>query len=106
MGKEGRILLPKEMREMKNIEEKTRIIVRERHGEIVLIPVRRYNSPTKALRGSVVVPAPVDDPKQVARAHAARRALESQLFTLAAQRWLKEYNDSKESCGYDPRLKS
>ncbi|MCX6653993.1 MAG: AbrB/MazE/SpoVT family DNA-binding domain-containing protein [Candidatus Bathyarchaeota archaeon] len=76
VGKEGRIVLPKEIREKKEIEEKTRIIVRERQGEIVLIPVKRYAKPTQSLLGSVKVEEPVDDPKRLAREHAAKKALE------------------------------
>jgi AbrB family looped-hinge helix DNA binding protein len=76
VGKEGRIVLPKEIREKRDIEEKTRIIVRERQGEIVLIPVKRYAKPTQSLLGSVKLTEPVDDPKGLAREHAARKALE------------------------------
>jgi len=76
VGKEGRIVLPKEIREKKEIEEKTRIIVRERQGEIVLIPIKRYSKPTQSLLGSVKVEEPVDDPKRLAREHTARKASE------------------------------
>jgi AbrB family looped-hinge helix DNA binding protein len=76
VGKEGRIVLPKEIREKREIEEKTRIIVRERQGEIVLIPVKRYSTPTQSLLGSVKVTIPIDDPKGLAREHATRKALE------------------------------
>ena len=76
VGKEGRVVLPKEIREKKEIEEKTRIIVRERQGEIVLIPIKRYSKPTQSLLGSVKVEEPVDDPKRLAREHAARKASE------------------------------
>ena len=76
VGKEGRIVLPKEIREKRGIEEKTRIIVRERQGEIILIPVKRYATPTQSLLGSVRATAPIDDPKGLAREHAARKALE------------------------------
>jgi AbrB family looped-hinge helix DNA binding protein len=76
VGKEGRIVLPKEIREKREIEEKTRIIVRERRGEIVLIPVKRYTKPTQSLLGSIIITEPVDDPKGLAREHAARNALE------------------------------
>jgi AbrB family looped-hinge helix DNA binding protein len=76
VGKEGRIVLPKEIRERRGIGEKTRIIVRERQGEIVLIPVKRYVEPTRSLLGSVKVSEPIDDPKRLAREHAAKKALE------------------------------
>jgi AbrB family looped-hinge helix DNA binding protein len=76
VGKEGRIVLPKEIREKKEIEEKTRIIVRERRGEIVLIPVKRYTKPTKSLLGSIKPSETIDDPKTIAREHASKKALE------------------------------
>ncbi len=76
VGKEGRIVLTKEIRAKKEIEEKTRIIVRERQGEIVLIPIKRYSKPTQSLLGSVKVTEPVDDPKRLAREHAAHKASE------------------------------
>ena len=69
-------MLPKEIRDKKEIEEKTRIIVRERRGEIVLIPVKRYPKPTGSLLGSVKISEPLDEPKRLAREHAARKALE------------------------------
>ena len=76
VGKEGRIVLPKEIREKKKIDEKTRIIVRERQGEIALIPVKRYAKPTQSLLGSVNITKPIDDPKSLARDHAKRQAQE------------------------------
>ncbi len=76
VGKEGRIVLPKEIREKKEIDEKTRIIVRERQGEIVLIPVKRYTKPTQSLLGSINLIAPIDDPKRLAREHAAKKTLD------------------------------
>jgi AbrB family looped-hinge helix DNA binding protein len=76
VGKDGRIVLPKEIREKKEIEEKTRIIVRLREGEILLIPVKKYHNPTQSLRGSLKVKTPIDDPKAISREHAAKKALE------------------------------
>lgn len=73
VGKEGRIVLPKDIRDRNEIEEKTRVIIRERNGEIVLIPVKRYDKPTDALTGSLPLEEPLDDPKQLARRHAREK---------------------------------
>jgi AbrB family looped-hinge helix DNA binding protein len=76
VGKYGRIVLPKDVRERYGVTESTRFIIREREGEIVLIPVRRYKNPTQALFGSIAVEAPIDDPKKVAREHQRKRLIE------------------------------
>lgn len=76
MGKYGRIVLPKEIREKYGVSERSRLIVREREGEIALIPVRRYERPTEALYGSVKLEEPVEEPKQVAREHVRRKLVE------------------------------
>ena len=51
--------------------------MRERQGEIVLIPIKKYKALTQSLLGSVKVTSPIDDPKGLAREHAARKALEA-----------------------------
>ncbi|MCW4048877.1 MAG: AbrB/MazE/SpoVT family DNA-binding domain-containing protein [Candidatus Bathyarchaeota archaeon] len=76
MGKSGRIVLPKETREKYGLTEKSRMIIRERGDEIVLIPVKRYQNPTAALYGSIHLDKPVDDPKQAARRHIRERLRE------------------------------
>lgn len=76
VGKYGRIVLPKEIREKYGVGEKSRLIIREREGEIVLIPVRRYDRPTEALYGSVKLEEPVEEPKQVAREYIRRKLVE------------------------------
>ncbi|MDP2900220.1 MAG: AbrB/MazE/SpoVT family DNA-binding domain-containing protein [Candidatus Bathyarchaeota archaeon] len=75
VGKEGRIVLPKDIRDRNEIEEKTRVIIRERNGEIILTPVKRYSEPTAALTGSLPLTEPIDDPKELARRHAREKAL-------------------------------
>ncbi len=75
VGKEGRIVLPKDIRDRNEIEEKTRVIVRERMGEIVLIPVKRYAKPTEALIGSLSLEESLDDPKELARKDAREKAI-------------------------------
>jgi AbrB family looped-hinge helix DNA binding protein len=76
VGKHGRITLPKELRQRHSIRENTRLIVRERGNQIILIPVKHYENPTDALYGSVKFTHPVDDPKAVARAHVRKQSLE------------------------------
>ena len=69
VGKYGRIVLPKNIRDKYHVREGSRLIVRERCGEIVLIPVMKYDRPTEALYGSVRLEKPLDEPKRVAREH-------------------------------------
>ena len=73
VGKYGRIVLPKNVRDKYFVSEGSRLIIREREGEIVLIPVRRYDKPTEALFGSVRLEKPVDEPKKVAREYVRRK---------------------------------
>lgn len=76
VGKYGRIVLPKEVRERYRVSEGSRLIVREREGEIVLVPVARYERPTEALYGSVRLDKPLEEPKKVAREHVRRKLVE------------------------------
>jgi AbrB family looped-hinge helix DNA binding protein len=76
VGKNGRIVLPKGVRERYGVVEKTRLLIREREGEIVFIPLTRYDNPTDALYGSVKPDKPIDSPKEVARRHVGRRLAE------------------------------
>ena len=76
VGKYGRIVLPKEIREMYDVREGTRLIVRWREGEIVLIPVKRYENPTEALYNSVIPEQPIDEPKEAAREHIRGKLVE------------------------------
>jgi AbrB family looped-hinge helix DNA binding protein len=76
VGKYGRIVLPKEIRDKYGVSERSRLIVREREGETGLLPVRRFERPTEALYGSIEVESPVDEPKRVAREHLRRKLVE------------------------------
>ena len=76
VGKYGRIVLPKEVRERYRVSEGSRLIVREREGEIVLVPVARYERPTEALYGSVSLDKPLEEPKKVAREYVRRKLVE------------------------------
>ena len=76
VGKYGRIVLPKEVREKYCVSEGSRLIIREREGEIVLVPVARYERPSEALYGSVRLDKPLEEPKKVAREYVRRKLVE------------------------------
>lgn len=76
IGKYGRIVLPKDIRNRYKLDDNSRLIIRERQGEIVLIPVKRYKNPTEAFYGSVKPDQPIDDPKEYARRHLAKKMRE------------------------------
>jgi AbrB family looped-hinge helix DNA binding protein len=76
VGRYGRIVLPKDVREKYQVGEGSRLIVLEREGEIVLVPVKRYAKPTEALYGSIRSEKPIDEPKKVAREHIRRKLVE------------------------------
>jgi AbrB family looped-hinge helix DNA binding protein len=76
IGKHGRIVLPKEVRGRYGLDVGSRLIIREREGGILLIPVRRYDRPTEALYASIRLDKPLDEPKRVAREYVRRRLVE------------------------------
>jgi len=76
VGKYGRVVLPKELREKYDVRDGSRLIVRDLKGQIVLLPVRTYESPTKALHGSVRAEPPIEEPKEVARAYVRKKLIE------------------------------
>ncbi len=76
VGKYGRIVLPKKLRQKYGLNEGYRLIVTEFKGRICLIPVKRYEKPTQALSGSVKADKPIDDPKTLAREHIRKKLLE------------------------------
>jgi len=76
VGKYGRIVLPKDIRNRYDLDADSRLIIRERQGEIVLIPVKRYKKPTDAFYGSIKPDQPIDDPKEYARRHLAKKMRE------------------------------
>ena len=63
VGKYGRIVLPKKIRQKYGMDEGFRLIVTEYIGQICLIPVKKYEKPTEALYGSVNLERDIDDPK-------------------------------------------
>ena len=67
VGKYGRIVLPKEVRDKYGVREGFRLIVMDFNGQICLVPVNTYEKPTEALYGAVKLEKPVDEPTRVAR---------------------------------------
>lgn len=76
VGKYGRIVLPKRIREKYGVREGSRLIVIGLKDRIVLVPVKVYESPTKALYGSVVRREPIEEPKRLAREYIRKRLSE------------------------------
>jgi AbrB family looped-hinge helix DNA binding protein len=76
VGKYGRIVLPKKLRQKYGVEEGIRLIVTEYMGRICLVPVKKYDKPTEALYGSIKVETPIDDPKSLAIEHIRRKLIE------------------------------
>jgi AbrB family looped-hinge helix DNA binding protein len=76
VGKYGRIVLPKKLREKYGIQEGFRLIVTESKGCICLIPVKNYQKPTVALFGSLKTAKPIDEPKTFAREFIRKKLLE------------------------------
>ena len=76
MGKYGRLVIPKEMREKYGVKEGSRFIIREYKGQIILIPVTIYEKPTEALHGSIKLETLVDEPKEVARKYIRKKLAE------------------------------
>jgi AbrB family looped-hinge helix DNA binding protein len=76
VGKYGRIVLPKSLRQKYGMREGIRLIITESAQGICLVPVETYERPTAALFGSVKTEKPVDEPKRVAREFIRRKLAE------------------------------
>ena len=76
IGKYGRMVLPKELRDKYGVKEGSRLIIRDYRGQIVLLPVETYEKPTEALQGSIKVKHPIEEPKEVARARIRKKLVE------------------------------
>jgi AbrB family looped-hinge helix DNA binding protein len=76
VGKYGRIILPKSLRQKYGIDEGIRLIITESAQGICLVPVKTYENPTQALFGSVKAEKPIGEPKRVAREHIRRKLAE------------------------------
>jgi len=76
VGKYGRIVLPKRLRQKYGMNEGIRLIVTEYMGHICLVPVQTHKKPTEALYGSVNPQNPIDEPKQLAREYIRKKLIE------------------------------
>ena len=76
VGKYGRIVLPKQLRQKYGINEGIRLIITEYMGHICLVPVKTHEKPTEALYGSVKLEKPIDEPKHLAREHMRKQLTE------------------------------
>lgn len=76
VGKYGRIVLPKQLREKYGVQEGFRLIVTEFMGRICLVPVKTYEKPTEALYGAVKPEKPIEEPKSVARKYIRKKLAE------------------------------
>ncbi len=73
--KEGRLVIPKSIREEYELEEGTEFELRASKVRLELTPFRRYRHPTEALYGSVKA-EPIDKPKEFARKFMRRKLVE------------------------------
>lgn len=76
VGRYGRIILPKRLREKYGIKEGIRLIVIDFKGQIVLVPVKNYEKPTEASYGSVRLEKPLEKPKLFARDYVRKKLVE------------------------------
>ena len=76
IGKYGRIVLPKELRDKYRVEEGSRLIIRDCRGQIILLPVTTYAKPTEALHNSINTKLPIEEPKETARTHIRKKLIE------------------------------
>jgi len=76
IGKYGRIVLPKKLRDKYGVKEGSKLIIRDYKGQIILLPVTTYRKPTEALHGSIKVRLPIEEPKEVARTHIRKKLIE------------------------------
>ena len=76
VGRYGRIILPKDLREKYGVEEGSKLILRGIKGRSILVPVKTYEKPTDALYGSIRLEKPLEEPKDVARAHIRKKLTE------------------------------
>ena len=76
VGKYGRIVLPKKLRQKYGINEGIHLIITEYMGHICLVPVKTHEKPTEALYGSVKLEKPIDEPKHLAREHMRKQLTE------------------------------
>lgn len=73
--KEGRLVIPKSIRDEYGLEEGMEFELRASKTGLELTPFKRYRHPTKALYGSIKV-EPIDEPKELARKYLKGKLLE------------------------------
>lgn len=76
VGKYGRMILPKDLREKYGVREGSKLIITTLAGEIILIPVKNYEKPTEELYGSIKLDRPIEEPKEFARTYARKKLIE------------------------------
>lgn len=73
VGRYGRIVLPRQLREKYGVQEGSRLIVTDFMGRICLVPAKTYEKPTEALYGCVRLEKPIVEPKRVAREYIRKK---------------------------------
>ncbi len=68
VGKSGKIVLPKEIRDKYGIE-KNSLIVRQCKEETILVPIIKHKNPIEALSDSIHLEEPINKPWEVIRGH-------------------------------------
>ena len=76
VGKYGRIVLPKKLRDKYRVKEGSRLIIRDYRGQISLTPITTYEKPTEALHNSVKAELPIEKPKETARTQVRKKLIE------------------------------
>jgi len=76
VGRYGRIVLPKRLRQKYSVHEGVRLIITEYMGRICLVPVRTHERPTEALYGAVKLDRPIGEPKNLAREYIRKKLVE------------------------------
>jgi AbrB family looped-hinge helix DNA binding protein len=77
LRKEGRLVIPKSIREKYGLKEGTEFMLRDSESKLELTPFKIHEHPTEELYGSIEV-EPIDEPKEVARGFIRKRLAEEQ----------------------------
>jgi AbrB family looped-hinge helix DNA binding protein len=76
VGRYGRVVLPKQIRQKYGIHEGIRLIITDYMGRICLVPVKTHEKPTEVLYGSVMLEKPIEEPTRVAREYIRKKLTE------------------------------
>jgi len=76
VGRYGRVVLPKKIRQKYGLNEGIRLIITEYMGRVCLVPVKTHDKPTEALYGSVKLEKPIEEPKRLAREYIRKKLAE------------------------------